>query len=349
MTAVRSSPLVRFSAFSLSIFTQRLSLLAISLALCCFSVSQSYAAPTQLGAASFETYISDDGEPARINALLKKVFKKAELDIQLEVMRQAFLGSSVLTGKLDGEFAYINLGEDTNNYVLSDIYLPIYLYAVSKEADVEALKLFPHLKDNRVAIENRFANTPSFRLLKDIKWSRNPTTFDAFRQLADDRAPYLITTQLLARELNILLANDNEETLHFSAKPLAKTGFQIAISKGVANAERIIAQFNQAVSTMQNSGELNQPLELAWLTKDVDGDGVADFIGHSNITTTSDLLNTAYSLDGKPTSENSLFYIDGNKYISLEEAHTALPAKEDSSPRESLLDKTTYQQLLRRW
>jgi len=78
-------------------------------------------------------------------------------------------------------------------------------------------------------------------------------------------------------------------------------------------------------------------------------DGVADFIGHSNITTTSDLLNTAYSLDGKPTSEASAFYIDGDRYASLEEARAALPDKESSSPRESLLDKTTYQLLLRRW
>ena len=341
--------MVRFSAFSLSIFTQRLSLLGISLSLCCFNVSPLHAAPTKLGAASFETYISDDGEPARINALLEKVFQKAELDIQLQVMRQAFLGSSVLTGKLDGEFAYINLGENSNDYVLSDIYLPVYLYAVSKEADVEAIKLFSHLKDNRVAIENRFANTPSFRLLKEIKWSRNPTTFDAFRQLADDRAPYLITTQLLAQELNILLANDSEETLHFSAKPLAKTGFQIAISKNVANAERIVAQFNQAVSTLQNSGEFNEPLALAWLTKDVNGDGIADFIGHSSITTSTDLLDTAYSLDGTPTSDNSMFYVDGKQYASLEEARAVLLAKENLSIRASLLDKTVYQQLLRRW
>jgi len=341
--------LVGFSAFSLSFFTRRLCLLGISFALLILGTVKIHAAPTQLGAASFETYISDDGEPARINALLEKVFQKAELDIQLQVMRQAFLGSSVLTGKLDGEFAYINLGEDSSNYVLSDIYLPIYLYAVSKDAEVQDVKLFPHLKDNRVAIENRFANTPSFRLLKNIKWSRNPTTFDAFRQLADDRAPYLITTQLLARELNILLANDNEETLHFSAKPLAKTGFQIAISKNVANAKNIIAQFNQAVSIMQNTGEFNQPLALAWLTKDVNGDGVADFVGHSSITNASDLLTTAYSLDGKPTSESSAFYIDGERYDSLEDARAALPSKDSTQPRESLLDKTTYQQLLRRW
>lgn len=341
--------MVRFSAFSLSFFTRRLSFLGISLALCLVNTSPLHAAPTTLGAATFETYISDDGEPARINALLEKVFAKAGLDIQLQVMRRAFLGSSVLTGKLDGEFAYVNLGEDSSNYILSDIYLPVYLYALSKEADIEDVKLFPHLKGNRVAIENRFANTPSFRLLKDIKWSRNPTTFDAFRQLADDRAPYLITTQLLARELNILLANDNEETLHFSAKPLAKTGFQIAISKNVASAQSIIAKFNQAVSTLQNNGELNQPLALAWLTKDVDGDGVGDFIGHSSITTTTDLLDTAYSLDAKPTSDSSMFYVDGERYSSLEEARAALPIKESTSPRPSLLDKTIYKQLLRRW
>ena len=341
--------MVKFSAFSLSFLTRRLSLLGISLALCLTNASPLQAATTTLGAATFETYISDDGEPARINALLEKVFRKAGLDIQLQVMRQAFLGSSVLTGKLDGEFAYINLGEDSSNYLLSDIYLPVYLYAVSKEANVEEVRLFPHLQGNRVAIENRFANTPSFRLLKGIKWSRNPTTFDAFRQLADDRAPYLITTQLLAQELNIMLANDSEETLHFSAKPLAKTGFRIAISESVANAQSIIAKFNQAVSTLQNNGEFNQPLALAWVTKDVDGDGIADFIGHSSITTTADLLNTAYSLDGKPTSNSSVFYVDGEQYASLEEARTVLSVKESVSARESLLDKTVYQQLLRRW
>ena len=76
---------------------------------------------------------------------------------------------------------------------------------------------------------------------------------------------------------------------------------------------------------------------------------MADFVGHSSITTAPDLLTTAYSLDGKPTSENSAFYIDGERYDSLEDARAALPSKGSTQPRESLLDKTTYQQLLRRW
>lgn len=341
--------MARCNAFPLSFSTRRFLFLGVGLALYCCMVVALHAAPTTLGASSFETYISDDGEPARINRLLESVFKKAGLDIELRVMRDAFLGSSVLTGKLDGEFAYINLGEDNGHLILSEVYLPIYLYAVSKNPDVESVKLFPHLKDNRVAIENRFANTPAFRTLKEIKWSRNPSTFDAFRQLADDRAPFLLTTELLARELNILLANDNEETLHFSAKPLAKTGFQLAVRKDLANGKTLVEQFNQTISLMQKNGEFNGPLSLPWLTKDVDGDGTADFIGHSNITRPSDSLATAYSLDGKSTSPDSRFYIDGKGYDSLDDARGSLTLNDASSPRSSLLDKTTYQRLLRRW
>lgn len=349
MVAVRSPLLARCLAFPLSILTHRSLFLGISLALYCCSVLQLHAAATTLGASSFETYISDDGEPARINRLLENVFQKAGLDVELRVMRDAFLGSSVLTGKLDGEFAYVNLGEDSSHLLLSDVYLPAYLYAVSKDADVESVKLFPHLKDNRVAIENRFANTPMFRTLKEIKWSRNPSTFDAFRQLADDRAPFLLTTELLARELNILLANDNEETLHYSAKPLAQTGFQLAVRKDLDGAKTMIERFDDTVSTMQNDGAFNAPLSLPWLTKDVDGDGSADFIGHSDITRSSDSLATAYSLDGKPTSKNSKFYIDGKAHDSLEDAQASLVLDNASAPRASLLDKTTYQRLLRRW
>ena len=339
----------KFSAFPFTRFTRTLGTLGLSCALYFSHTFTLHAAPLTLAASSFETYISDDGEPARINALLAAIFQKANLDVELRVMRSAFLGSSVLTGKVDGEFAFVDLGETTSHLVLSDIYLPIYLYAVSKSPDVEEVRLFPHLKDNRVAIENRFANTPSFRLLKNIKWSRNPSPFDAFRQLADDRAPFLITTQLLARELNILLANDNEETLHYSAKPLAKTGFQLAINKNVANAERLMKQFNETVLAMQDSGKFNKPLAIAWLTKDVNNDGAADFIGHSSITTASDLLSTAYSLDGKPTSDDSVFYIDGEVFDSFDEAKAALNIQKSPVKQESQLDKTTYQRLLQRW
>lgn len=303
-----------------------------------------------LAATPFETYVNDDGEPARVNELVLAAFSQTETDVKAKVMRQAFLGSSVRSGKVDGEYAYVDMGQSLGNVLTSEVFLPLYLYAASKDADVENIKIFQHLKRNRVAVENRFANTPNFRLLKDIKWSRNPSTFDAFRQLADDRAPYLVTSELLIREFNTLLANDSEETLHFSSQPLIKSGFQLAIRDDVANAKEIIAKFNAAISTMQKSGEYNTLLGISWLRKDINNDGIADYIGHTDITRETSLLKTAYRLDNTPTSDNSLFVINGETFSSKALADEKLSSvSAEVEERISLLDATTYETLLQRW
>lgn len=335
---------------SLRIFTsksiQAMAVLGFTL---CLLPAMSAQAKTQLAASPFETYVSDNGEPSRTTDIAADAFRRAGIDVELKIMRDAFLGSAVLTGKVDGEFAFIDLGKDKDDFLLSDIYLPIYLYALGKTSNVQNVQRFSHLKDNRVAIENRFANTPNFRLLKELKWSRNPSSFDAFKQLADDRAPYLVTTALLATEFNKLLLNDNEELLHFSASPLATTGFQIALRKNVSNAKQIIDSFNAAIVDMQRQGVMNQHLALEWLTKDIDGDGTADFIGHSSITHKSSELTGAYSLDGVPTSDESHYYIDGKKFTSIKAAQEALKQQPTINRQLSLLDATTYKQLIQRW
>ena len=335
---------------SLHIFTSTSvqTLTALGLALCLLPATSAYA-KTQLAAAPFETYVSDNGEPSRATSIVKDAFRRVDIDVELKTMRDAFLGSAVLTGKVDGEFAFIDLGKDKDDFLFSDVYLPIYLYALGKTSAVENVQRFSHLKDNRVAIENRFANTPNFRLLKEVKWSRNPSSFDAFKQLADDRAPYLVTTALLATEFNKLLSNDNEELLHFSASPLATTGFQIALRKDASNATQIIDSFNAAIVDMQIQGVMNQHLALEWLTKDIDGDGAADFIGHSSITHKGSKLTIAYSLDGAPISDESHYYIDGKKFTSIKAAQEALKQQPTINSQLSLLDATTYKQLIQRW
>lgn len=305
-----------------------------------------------LGASPFETYVSDNGEPAKLMEIVNSAFQHAQLDVELRVMRDAFLGSAVLTGKVDGKFAYIQLGEDTEDFVLSKVYLPINLYAVSKKTDVESIRLFTHLNDNRVAIENRFANTPELRQLKDIKWSRNPSTFDAFRQLADDRAPYLVTTELLAEEFNLLLAADNEEQLQFSAKPLMTTGFQVALRKNVTNAKATLEAFDKAIGVLQQQGRFNEILKKPWLTKDINNDNVADFIASSAVTQENHSLEYAFALDQSVTSDKSLYVVDGELFSTLNDAKTALSsanANEDNTEQQSSLDATIYKKLISKW
>ena len=115
---------------------------------------------------------------------------------------------------------------------------------------------------------------------------------------------------------------------------------------------------------MQQNGQYNKLLQIDWLRKDINQDGIADYIGHSDITRASSLLKTAYNLDSTPVSDDSVFVIDGNVFTSKAEAFNALPSIEENTSeknsieaekrdamnkRMSLLDATTYETLLRRW
>lgn len=300
----------------------------------------------KLAAAPFETYITGDGEPARVNRVINAAFEKMGEPVELQIMREAFLGSSVRAGRVAGEFAFIDLGEKQQNLLLSAPYLPLYLYATSKKGSVKNIKLIPHLKDMRIAIENKFANTPTFRLLKDVKWSRNPSAYDAYKQLADDRAPLLITSRLLIEEFNLLLDSVNQELLHYSAAPLVTTGFQLALNANTPNAKAIIDKFNNTISTMQKDGSYNELLGIHWLMKDVNQDGVADYIGNSRITKQSAPLTGAFPLDSTLPGDESVFVIDNQTYNNFAAAQARL---HDTPARESLLDPEVYDTMLKRW
>ena len=262
-------------------------------------------------------------------------------------MRDAFLGSAVRSGKVDGEFAYIDLGERKDAVTLSAPYLPIYLYATGKKYDVEEIKLIPHLKDSRVAIENRFANTPKFRMLKEIKWSRNPSTYDAFKQLADDRAPYLITTRLLIEEFNLLLDKDGEELLHVSSAALMNAGFSLALGNDTPNAKATIKAFEQTIQVMQQDGSYNKILGLPWLTKDINNDGIADYIGETSVSLVPTDTLIAYPLDKALPGDSSIYVIDGVIVETRAEAMAMLDGVK--AERESLLDPDVYKTMIRRW
>lgn len=300
----------------------------------------------KLAAAPFETYVTDDGEPARVNQIITAAFANMQQPVELQIMREAFLGSAVRAGRVAGEFAFIDLGEKQQGLLLSEPYLPIYLYATSKKASVTNIKLVPHLKDNRVAIENKFANTPTFRLLKEVKWSRNPSAYDAYKQLADDRAPLLITTRLLIEEFNLLLDTVDEELLHYSANALVTSGFQLALNADTPNAQAIIDTFNTTITAMQTDGSYNELLGIHWLMKDTNQDGVADYIGNSRITKQTAPLTGAYPLDSTLPSDASLFIIDNNTYTSFEQAQATLTT---TPARQSLLDPDVYETMLKRW
>ncbi|WP_232365072.1 substrate-binding periplasmic protein [Salinimonas marina] len=308
-------------------------------------------AESRLGASQLPTYVDDEGEPARLNNLVLEAFKRMGEPLTLEMMRPAFLGSAILSGKLDGDYASIDLNTQKSNMRYSKPYLPLYLYAVSKNDSVKEVALIPHLQDRRVAIDNRFANTDTIRLIKDVKWGRNPSTYDAFKQLADNRAYYLVTSRLLIDEFNRLLRNENEEMVYLSARPLVTAGFRLALREDVDNVDSRLQQFNQTIEIMQQDGSYNRLLGMTWLTKDINGDGSADYISSAQVmhqALAPRVLEHALALDTTSADNSSVYVIDGTTYTTIEAAFEALQSATVGA-RPSLLDTDIYERILQRW
>ncbi|MBU2977261.1 transporter substrate-binding domain-containing protein [Alteromonas sp. C1M14] len=307
-------------------------------------------AQIKLGASSLATYVDNGGEPAKLNHIVEEAFTRMGEDVELQVLRRAFLGSALSAGQIDGEFAFLDLDPKKTGLLYSQPYLPLKLFVASKRPDVIDINLIPQLRDSRIAIENRFANTDQIRGIREIKWSRNPTTFDAFKQFADERAPYLMTSALLIDEFNRLLVKDNEEPVFRSAAPLITGGFYLTLTDNSADSAQLMARFNATIETMQTDGSYNRLLGLPWIIKDVDNDGVGDYVSTKQLSHLTDpaLLTHAYSLDNSQPNTGSLFVIDGTKYDSWEEANDILGVTAPTM-RDSLLDPEIYKKIIRQW
>ncbi|MCW8108021.1 transporter substrate-binding domain-containing protein [Alteromonas ponticola] len=305
----------------------------------------------QLASVPFSTYVSQNDGIGRLNDLIKEALKRSQIEANLSVMRPAFLGSGLSNESLDGDFAFLTLDRKKDNFVYSAPYLPLYLVAVSKRPFVKDIRTLAHLQDGRIAIENRFVNTDQLRLEKAIKWSRNPDTFDAFKQLADGRSTLLITSSLLLNEFNLLLSEHGETPLFSSPTPLLTAHFTVAIRESIAGAKDILNKFNKAIVQMQRDGTYNRLLQITWLLKDTDNDGHAEYISSADLLSDNSLApqrNDAYALDNTPPAASPSYIIDGNKVSSWEDVMALLPAR-PREERKSLLDETIYSRMMRQW
>lgn len=316
----------------------------------CFCVASPLSMATvKLGASPLATYVDNEGEPARLNTIVQTAFSRISEDVELSVMRRAFLGSALSAGQLDGEFAFISLDSRDSNLYYSEAYLPLRLFVGSKRPNVANITLIPQLQDSRIAVENRFANTDDIRKIREIKWSRNPSTYDAFKQFADNRAPFILTSELLLSDFNRLLITDNEEPVFLTPVPLLSKGFHLALKKSSDNLA-LIKKFDSVIAEMQKDGSFNEYLGVTWLQKDVDDDGVADYV-------TSDKVNhrlderqflKAFPLDDTKPGDASRFYVNGEAYPTFEKAKTALISAASAAP-ESFLDRDVYKKIIKQW
>ena len=102
---------------------------------------------------------------------------------------------------------------------------------------------------------------------------------------------------------------------------------------------------------MQTDGSYNRLLQISWLTKDINDDGVADFISSSAVAHLDEAPSkaSAYALDRTSPSTQSLFVIDNVRYANWAEATAVLGTQNTYTAPKSLLDEDIYKKIIRQW
>ena len=324
-----------------------------------FSPMHSYADSLKMVTTEWETFTDLGLHSERINAIVTEAMERAGHTVTIATEREAFAASGLNSGKFDGRMDFIDLAEQSDRFAYSDRYIPLYLHLVSKSPDIERVRSFSQIRNSRVAVENRYAFTPELRLVREIKWSRNSTTFDTIYNIADERSNYLLTDSLYFDEFNRLLMDINQELLHRSTQSLFTTGLHLTLSRQVENAENILQDFDTAIQSMLVDGTLNKLLGLAWIKADSDADGVQELISSSDTHhllsvlngSAEDAANVAYAWNTSRTAP-AQFVVDGERFADWEEARQYLLSngKQNSeSERQSHLDPNSYEEILGAW
>lgn len=324
-----------------------------------FSSAVASATTLKLVTTEWETFTDDGYHSQRLNAVVVEALKRSGIDASISVEREAFLGSGINSGRYAGRIDFIDLNPEQDNFAYSAPFIPLQLHLVSKTNDVERVRSFAQIRDSRIAVENRYAATPVLRLERDIKWSRNPNTYESINNLADERSNYLLTDVLFFNEFNRLLEAENEELLHRSTTPFYRTGLHLMLNRNVEGYAQILENFNQAITDMLADGTLNTLLGLSWIAADIDGDNNSELItsstvAHDKFSLASDfdvVIKNTYHWDGSALGTPAIV-INGEAQTDWSAARqTLLGAQPDSadSLRPSFLDENTYQRILSAW
>lgn len=325
-------------------------IIRVAITLIAISLGLSATATTLIGS-QYPTMVDQQGQPARYKLIVEEAFKRMQQPLQTHIMREAFVGSTLRAQRADGELAFLSLNEKDQRMHYSAPYLPVKLYLASRKQSVTDITEFYHLDGARIATENQFANTAELRLINTVKWSRNPATYDAFKQLADERADYMLADKLLINEFNLLLSNAKWPTLNLSPVALINANMHISIRKNTDAPTALLNRFNETIATMQKDGTYNRLLQVSWLSKDINDDGVADYITSSETQYApfnEALLKNTFALDNTQPSASSVFVVNGEIFTSKEEMVSKLSGSPQAK-RMSLLDATRYKRMLRDW
>jgi polar amino acid transport system substrate-binding protein len=227
--------------------------------------------------------------------------------------------TALLGREFDGSAAAWKDAERERALVFSQPYLENRLILVGRTgADVSATSLGA-LSGKRIAIVEGYSYGDALDL-SGAALVRSRSEEDSLSLLLAGKTDYTLMDELVVQYIVNNYPNEARTRLSLGAKPLVTRPLYFAVTRMRKDADAIISGFNAQLRAMILDRTYHRLLHVSWITADVNGDGVAEFVPASDRSGTTE-PQRAYALftdtgqrAAAPATTKPGFYVGGSIY-----------------------------------
>ena len=289
----------------------------------------------KLVSTAWPPFTNGEGGPRFALDLVEAALGRMHMPSQTTIVSPSEFSAKLLSGDFDGSAAAWRDPMRELVLVYSRPYLENRLVLVGRHgADVSAPALTA-LKGKKIAIVDGYSYGAAIEASGPI-WIRTDTEEDSLSALLKGGADYTLMDELVVRYLVDAYPQESGARLSIGTSPLITRELYLAISRTRHDAESIIDGFNTQIRAMIKDRTYHKLLNLDWITADVNGDGIPDFVPATDRPGPAAPARpySIFSLPSSMTAQSKTdFFIGGNTYddwASVPESYKrAEPAERD--------------------
>lgn len=291
-------------------------------------------APLRLFGDEWPPFTDAEGKPREAIDLVESALLRGGVRSQFTIMNWHEAEQLLEKGLMDGSAAMWKSPEREKYLLFSKPYLENRLILVGRKGENVSQKAVSELSGKRVALTKGYAYGKAVMQANNVQYMFYANDAECLRAVLNNQADYLLLDELMVKHLFRAYSDKAQRLIVAGSEAMAIHPLHLAVRKDYPGASQIVADFDRNVAHMMEDGTYNVLLHVAWIRKDVNGDGSVDYVASSKFTSQSDndpsLTHGAYSLfnpSSRPAGTGQpapAYVIDGKSYNTWGDAATTL-------------------------
>jgi polar amino acid transport system substrate-binding protein len=235
----------------------------------------------KLVSTAWPPFTNGEGQPRFALDLVENALGRLHLSSMTTIVSPSDYEAKLLSGDFDGSAAAWRDPIREHVLLFSRPYLENRLVLVGRHgADVSATTLSA-LKGRRIGIVEGYSYGAVIEGSGPV-WVRTSHEEDSLSELLQGHVDYALIDELV---VTYLIANHPQEAaarLQIGAAPVLTRELYFAVSRTRHDAESIVNGFNTQIRNMIKDRTYHKLLHVAWISADINGDGVPELIPASD-------------------------------------------------------------------